>query len=107
MSDPMKLTPADHVLIHACGTLLTDPYEGAGRDVDDEMVRQILNDVLYDVNADHPALQRFVEVGRELAHAQTPRAISQLRSTRVGLIRDFHRGKLANAFDLIKERYRS
>ncbi len=107
MSDPMKLTPADHVLIHGCGTLLTDPWEGNGRDADDEMVRQILNDVLYDVNADHPSLQKFLEVGRELAHAQSPRAISILRSTRGGLIRDFHRSKLAAAFDLIRERYRS
>lgn len=107
MSEPMKLTLADHVMIHACGALLTQQFRDDGRDQDDDMVRSILNDVLIDVSVDHPSLQPFIEIARELAHAQTAVQIHTLRSRHAGLIRNFHRQKMATAFDLIRERYRN
>ncbi|MGR3522696.1 MAG: hypothetical protein ACU0FT_08075 [Paracoccus sp. (in: a-proteobacteria)] len=105
MNGQIKLSPADHVLIHACGALLTDSLMAEDRAADDAMVAGILRDVLGDVNGTHPSLEPFLIIGTKLAHAG-PREIQNLRATEVGIIRQFHRRRMAQAWDLIIDRYR-
>lgn len=104
MNTPIRLTPADHVLIHGCGTLLVGHFMSPEKQRDDEMVQKILRRVLDDTNQDNLALATFHRIAPELI-AAGDRHLSNLRSRHANTIRDYHRMKMAGAWDLIRERY--
>lgn len=104
MTQPIRLTPEDHVLIHACGALLASPFVCGDRPRDDEMIQRILRPVWRQASDDNLALQPFVHVAPDLVDA-SEHQLSVLRSTRGGVLRDYHRHRMAAAWDLIRERY--
>ncbi|VDS07924.1 hypothetical protein PARHAE_01104 [Paracoccus haematequi] len=104
MNTPIRLTPADHVLIHGCGTLLVDHFVTEERERDNAMIQTILRRVLDDTNQDNLALAHFHRIAPELVEA-SERHLHILRSRHAPLIRDYHRAKMAAAWDMIRERY--
>ncbi|SFY18331.1 hypothetical protein SAMN04244548_02982 [Paracoccus pantotrophus] len=97
---PIRLTYADHVLIHACGVFLADPCA----DDRDGMIQSILTDVLPDVTRDNPALIDFIVAAREFIKLPT----AELRAARAGksaILRNFHMRRMAAAWDQIREQY--
>lgn len=100
MSDPMKLTWQDHVLIHACGVFLADPVA----DDRDGMIQSILVDVLPDVTEDNPALADFIKAAREFVSLPAL-DLRAARAGRSGILRDYHMRRMAAAWDKIREHY--
>lgn len=106
MNQPTRLSPADHVLIHACGALLSDPFVYGDRPEDDAMIQQILGYVRHDVTDGNLALQPFIRIAPDLVSASRDQ-LAAIRSTRGGVLRDYHRRRMASAWDMIRERYQS
>lgn len=100
MADPIKLTWADHVLIHACGVFLADPVASDS----DGVIQSILVDVLPDVTEDNPALADFITAAREFV-ALPVLDLRAARAGRSGILRDFHMRRMAAAWDQIRENY--
>lgn len=98
--DTMKLSFADHVLIHACGVFLADPVH----DDRDGMIQSILADVLPHVTGSNPALADFIKVAREFITLPTTE-LRQARAGRAGILRDFHMRRMVAAWDQIKGNY--
>ncbi len=100
MSEPLKLTWADHVLIHAVSALLADPCW----DDRDEMIRSILLSVLPDVTQENPALAAWLALGWQLVKAPADK-MRALRLDRTKVLRDHHMRRMASAWDEIREGY--
>ncbi len=104
MTTPIRLSPADHCLIHAVCALLSDNFVFGDRPRDDAMIQSVLRDVLFDVTDDNPALHPFIDVASELSRA-TADQLKNLRPSMQAVVRDYHRRKLGNAWDMIRDRY--
>lgn len=106
MNTPIRLTPADHVLIHGVGTLLLKShYSDAAEDQRwAETVQKSLRCVLPDITHENLHLAQFERVADEMVDASY-RRLNVLASTRQTVLWDYHRTKLAGAWDMIRERY--
>lgn len=100
-ADPgLRLTYADHTLIHACCFFLSDTFTSDW----DEMVITALRSVLPDVNEGNPALKDFVDLARQLV--ALPAHIR--RGPRQGwpdIISKYHLRRMSAAWDQIRENY--
>ena len=104
MNNPIRLTPADHTLIHACGTLLCHSGCYDAQERDEQMVQAILRKVRHDASDGILALQPFIAAAPDLAAASA----ADLRGYRYSkgyVLWDYHRHKMAHAWDMIRERY--
>ena len=96
----LRLTYADHTLIHACCFMLSDTFT---HDHDD-MVIETLRTVLPDVTEANPALKEFIGLARQLV--ALPAHIR--RGPRRGwadIISQYHLRRMAAAWDRIRENY--
>lgn len=100
MTEPIKLTYADHVLIHAVAALLADP-DWCDKDA---MIQSILRDVLRDATQENPAMTAWIAIAWTLVKAPTG-TLRGLRLDRTKVLRDFHMRRMAAAWDQIREGY--
>lgn len=98
--EALRLSYADHVLVHAISSLLADP-EWCDKD---EMLQSILHDVLPDVTAENPALTAWIALGWKVVGLPADR-LRALRLDRTKLLRDHHMRRMAAAWDQIREQY--
>lgn len=102
MTTPIRLTLADHALVHGVLTLLAADYyqDPTERAQWQRMVQTALVRIMPEVTEGNPDLAEYIRLADELMHA-TPDQIHNVRSVKGSFVWQYHRLKLAVAVDRV------